>query len=141
MESASRDAERWDRVRHWRAVRVRVKRERVRLLREHRGCQGGGTPAANRKLARCMARRRGESWPCTRALLTRESSFNHRARNPSSGAYGLVQSLPASKYAAAGRDWLTNPRTQLRWFFDIYVPRRYGSVCAALAFHSRVGWY
>ena len=32
-----------------------------------------------------------------------------------SGAYGLCQSLPASKMAAAGADWETNPVTQLKW--------------------------
>jgi hypothetical protein len=35
MERLSRDAQRWDRVRHWRAVRVTTKRQRVRLAREH----------------------------------------------------------------------------------------------------------
>jgi TolA-binding protein len=32
-----------------------------------------------------------------------------------SGAYGLCQSLPASKMASAGADYMTNPITQLRW--------------------------
>jgi hypothetical protein len=32
-----------------------------------------------------------------------------------SGAYGLCQSLPANKMAAAGPDWETNPVTQLKW--------------------------
>lgn len=32
-----------------------------------------------------------------------------------SGAYGICQSLPASKMASAGDDWATNPVTQLKW--------------------------
>lgn len=70
MERVSRDAERWERVRHWRALRVRTKRRRVHALRTHRarlraqrlrarlyppgpavlnriaGCESGGNPRA-----------------------------------------------------------------------------------------------
>jgi len=49
------------------------------------------------------------------ALWNGESGWNERARNPSSGAYGIPQSLPANKMASAGADWMTNPATQIRW--------------------------
>jgi hypothetical protein len=42
--------------------------------------------------------------------------------------------------ASAGRDWRTNPWTQLRWMIG-YVNGRYGGECGALAFHNRNGWY
>jgi uncharacterized protein YabE (DUF348 family) len=48
-------------------------------------------------------------------IVTKESNWRPGAANSSSGAYGLCQSLPASKMASAGADYLTNPVTQLRW--------------------------
>lgn len=48
-------------------------------------------------------------------IVTRESNWRPGALNSGSGAYGLCQSLPASKMASAGADYLTNPVTQLRW--------------------------
>jgi hypothetical protein len=47
-------------------------------------------------------------------IVGHESGWRYNASNPS-GAYGLCQSLPASKMASAGSDYLTNPVTQLRW--------------------------
>jgi hypothetical protein len=47
-----------------------------------------------------------------------------------SGAYGLGQAYPASKMAAYGSDYLTNPVTQLKWA-DAYAKGRYGSWAAA----------
>ncbi|CQR65854.1 Secreted Protein [Streptomyces leeuwenhoekii] len=40
------------------------------------------------------------------------------ATTPSSGAYGLVQALPGSEMAAAGADWRTNAKTQIKWGLD-----------------------
>ncbi|MFF3312466.1 peptidoglycan DD-metalloendopeptidase family protein [Streptomyces sp. NPDC002952] len=61
-----------------------------------------------------------------------ESGWNYRAKNPSSGAYGIPQALPASKMASAGSDWLTNYKTQIRWGLG-YIKGRpdYGSPAAA----------
>ena len=47
-----------------------------------------------------------------------------------SGAYGLGQALPASKMAAYGADYLTNPVTQLKWA-NAYAVGRYGSWASA----------
>lgn len=71
-------------------------------------------------------------------VITRESGWNTFATNPSSGAYGLPQSLPGNKMASAGGDYLTNPYTQLTWMYN-YVKSRYGSF-AGINWYSR-GWY
>jgi hypothetical protein len=60
--------------------------------------------------------------------------------NPTSGAYGLPQALPGSKMASAGRDWATNPYTQIRWMRG-YVNGRYGSCAGAMAHENAYGWY
>lgn len=73
-------------------------------------------------------------------IISAESGWNPHATNPSSGAYGLPQSLPGSKMASAGSDWQTNPITQLKWMKS-YVNGRYGSIQKALAFRRSVGWY
>lgn len=73
-------------------------------------------------------------------IVNHESSWNPQAVNPSSGAYGLPQSLPASKLASAGSDWRTNPITQLKWMRN-YVNERYGGANGALAFWKANHWY
>ncbi|MCU1542018.1 MAG: hypothetical protein JWM01_2965, partial [Arthrobacter sp.] len=57
-----------------------------------------------------------------------------------SGAYGVVQSLPAEKMASAGADYRTNYRTQINWGLT-YIEQRYGSPCGALNFHYAHNWY
>ncbi|MFF9121789.1 transglycosylase SLT domain-containing protein [Streptomyces sp. NPDC014889] len=73
-------------------------------------------------------------------IVERESGWNPRATNASSGAYGLVQALPASKMASAGADWRTNPRTQIKWGLK-YMKSRYGSPAGAWRFWKAHGWY
>lgn len=63
-------------------------------------------------------------------IIEHESSWNIKATNPSSGAYGLPQSLPGSKMAEEGADWKTNPETQLRWMYK-YMNQRYGGILKA----------
>ena len=77
---------------------------------------------------------------CLMKLWTRESDWKTTATNPSSGAYGVVQSLPAEKMASAGADYRTNYRTQINWGLT-YVQERYGSPCGALNFHYANNWY
>ena len=77
---------------------------------------------------------------CLDKLFNRESGWNTYATNPSSGAYGIPQALPASKMASAGADWKTNPFTQVRWGLN-YIANRYGSPCGAWAHSQSVGWY
>ena len=77
---------------------------------------------------------------CLQKLWTKESDWKTTATNPSSGAYGVVQSLPAEKMASAGADYRTNYRTQINWGLK-YVQDRYGSPCGALNFHYANNWY
>lgn len=72
-------------------------------------------------------------------IVTHESGWRVNATNPSSGAYGLPQSLPGSKMASAGSDWRTNPITQLKWMKN-YVGR-YGGGPGAAAFWRAHHWY
>lgn len=82
----------------------------------------------------------GGQWNSFNALEMSEAGWNVSATNPSSGAYGLPQSLPASKMSSAGSDWKTNGDTQLVWMMD-YIKGRYGSPDKAWSFHQKNNWY
>lgn len=73
-------------------------------------------------------------------ILTKESGCRWNARNPSSGAYGVCQALPASKMASAGADYMTNVNTQLKWC-DSYAKERYGDWEQAYYFWLRNHWW
>lgn len=77
---------------------------------------------------------------CLVSLWNRESGWRANATNPSSGAYGIPQSLPGSKMASAGADWQTNPATQIRWGLG-YIKATYGSPCGAWGHSQATGWY
>ncbi|MFF9812447.1 lytic transglycosylase domain-containing protein [Streptomyces sp. NPDC014006] len=79
-------------------------------------------------------------YQCFSKIVERESGWNPNATNSSSGAYGLVQALPASKMASAGSDWKTNPATQIKWGMN-YMNERYGSPCGAWNFWQAHNWY
>ncbi|HWJ67470.1 MAG TPA: transglycosylase SLT domain-containing protein [Nocardioides sp.] len=81
-----------------------------------------------------------DQWAYLDALWHRESGWNHLAENPSSGAYGIPQSLPGTKMAVVGSDWRTNPETQINWGLA-YIGARYGSPQKAWAHSEQVGWY
>lgn len=77
---------------------------------------------------------------CLIPLWTGESDWRVNAVNASSGAYGIPQSLPASKMATAGADYRTNPVTQIKWGLG-YIRSSYGSPCGAYDFKQGHGWY
>lgn len=81
-----------------------------------------------------------DQFGCLDTLWSGESGWNYRATNPSSGAYGIPQSLPGSKMATEGDDWQTNPITQIRWGLR-YIERSYGSPCSASSAKAGKGWY
>jgi hypothetical protein len=54
--------------------------------------------------------------------------------------YGIPQATPGRKMQSAGKDWATNPFTQLRWMIN-YARERYGGDCAALSHKLSYGWY
>ena len=82
----------------------------------------------------------GSEWTCLESLWERESGWNYKAANPSSGAYGIPQALPGSKMGSAGSDWATNPATQIKWGLG-YIADRYGTPCGAWGHSESVGWY
>ncbi|MEU7059969.1 transglycosylase SLT domain-containing protein [Streptomyces sp. NPDC046197] len=77
---------------------------------------------------------------CFSNIVERESTWNYQAVNASSGAFGLVQALPASKMSSAGADWRTNPATQIKWGLS-YMNERYGSPCDAWSYWQANGNY
>ncbi|WP_225632127.1 transglycosylase SLT domain-containing protein [Streptomyces solaniscabiei] len=79
-------------------------------------------------------------WQCFSNIVDHESSWNYRAVNASSGAYGLFQALPGSKMSSVGSDWQTNPATQIKWGLN-YMDSRYGSPCEAWDFWQNNHWY
>lgn len=77
---------------------------------------------------------------CLEPLWEKESNWRVTATNPTSGAYGIAQALPDSKYASAGSDWQTNAITQIRWGLG-YIKAVYGTPCAAWAHSQATNWY
>ncbi|MDQ0259671.1 septal ring factor EnvC (AmiA/AmiB activator) [Sinomonas atrocyanea] len=82
----------------------------------------------------------GGEYGCLVNLWNKESSWMTDATNPSSGAYGIAQALPPSKYSTAGSDWLTSYQTQITWGLG-YIRDRYGSPCGAWAHEVANNWY
>jgi len=83
----------------------------------------------------------GPQWTCLDELWTRESGWRTQVWNyGGSGAYGIPQALPASKMAAAGGDYMTDPATQIRWGLG-YIAATYGTPCGAWAHETADGWY
>jgi hypothetical protein len=77
---------------------------------------------------------------CLVPLWMGESGWRWDAENPSSGAYGIPQSLPGDKMASVASDWRTNPVTQIKWGLE-YIKGSYGSPCGAWGFKQSHGWY
>lgn len=98
-----------------------------------------GTATSAQATAKKMIGNSAE-FQCFSKIVQHESNWNPTATNASSGAYGLVQALPASKMASAGSDWKTNPATQIEWGLD-YMKDRYGSACDAWSFWQSNHWY
>lgn len=88
----------------------------------------GGTSGAAQKYAKAQLPKYGwgpDQWNPQKLLWQGESSWKWNAEN-ASGAYGIPQALPAQKMASAGKDWKTNPHTQIDWG-DGYIKGRYGN--------------
>ena len=81
-----------------------------------------------------------DQFSCFDWIIKHESNWNVHATNPSSGAYGLPQSLPGSKMASVASDWRDNPATQIIWGAQ-YMKERYGSACDAWSFWQANNWY
>ena len=81
-------------------------------------------------------------WPCLDQLWIGESDWRWWVGEPVVGAYGIHQSLPASKMATMGCRLPHQPVTQIRWGLD-YIKKSYGTPCNALdIWNSRYPhWY
>lgn len=103
-----------------------------------------GTPAKNKVYAEWYIKDKygwgKKQYRCLARLWGKESAWNHKAHNEGSGAYGIPQSLPADKMASSGKDWKTNPATQIEWGTK-YIKLRYGNPCGAFAHFNLKNWY
>ena len=123
-----------------REERARERREAAASRSSRSSSRYGGSAKA---IARAMVADRGWSssqFGCLDRLWEKESGWNYRAQNPSSGAYGIPQALPGSKMASAGSDWRSNPATQIEWGIG-YIADRYGTPCSAWAHSQANNWY
>ncbi|MBO0813680.1 MAG: hypothetical protein J2P30_00785, partial [Actinobacteria bacterium] len=101
----------------------------------------GGDAAANLALGRRLFPWSASQWPAQVALWTRESGWSRTAENPSSGAYGIPQALPASKLPFAGQKaGGSHAGPQITWGYG-YERGRYGNPLSALAHENQFGWY
>lgn len=105
---------------------------------------GGASPGGNRGIGQRLAASlgwTGNEWAALNALWTQESGWNNLAKNPSSGAYGIAQALPASKYPLAGQAaGGSDPTAQIQWGLQ-YIRQRYGDPAAAESHEKTMGWY
>jgi hypothetical protein len=107
------------------------------------GAMTASKPRTPRQIARSMLKSHGwkiGQFTYVNRLWMHESGWNPRASNPYSGAYGIPQAVPGSKMASCGRDWRTNPRTQIRWGLH-YIKMRYKSPRGAWRHEVNYGWY
>jgi murein DD-endopeptidase MepM/ murein hydrolase activator NlpD len=104
-----------------------------------KGAFGSGPQSVGHRMM--LAAGWGENqWGPLLRLWNRESGWRVHARNPSSGAYGIPQALPASKLATAGGDWRNSAETQIRWGLG-YIRGRYGSPANAWSHEVMHNWY
>jgi transglycosylase-like protein with SLT domain len=100
------------------------------------------TPTVDDARSYAIAQIGAAQFSCLDALWQHESDWDPSAENPSSGAYGIAQALPAAKMASVGHDWTSNPLTQVKWGLE-YIAGRYGTACSAWSFWLRhyPHWY
>lgn len=123
------------------------------LLGSGQGGAGGGAPVPSsgptsydpnasrwEDVAARMAQRKygwgPQDFSAIDEIISRESGWNPNAVNPSSGAYGIPQILPAAHPDDLG----LGPRQQISWLLD-YIKNRYGTPEQAWAFKQDKGWY
>lgn len=76
------------------------------------------------------------------SLWNQESGWSNTAENPS-GAYGIAQALPHSKYPTAGQPppvGTSDAQAQIDWGLQ-YIQQRYGSPQMAWAHEQANNWY
>lgn len=102
------------------------------------------TPKGARSVGKVMAQDKygwgDKQYTCLNTLWTKESRWNYRSRNKVTGAHGIPQAYPATKYESIGSDWRTNPITQMTWGLK-YIKVRYQTPCKALRTFYRINMY
>ncbi len=102
------------------------------------------TPKGARSVGKAMAEDKygwgASQYTCLNTLWTKESRWNYRSRNKVTGAHGIPQAYPATKYESIGSDWRTNPITQMTWGLK-YIKVRYETPCKALRTFYRINMY
>jgi hypothetical protein len=84
-------------------------------------------------------------WVCLRNLWMKESHFNPKAENKSSGAYGIAQFMP-STWGNYEVEKTAVAELQIKYGLR-YIYKRYGSendpngACNAWSFWQKKGWY
>lgn len=71
-------------------------------------------------------------------LIARESKWSSTAKNPTSSAYGLCQTMMSAHKTPAG--FRKNPYMQIDWCID-YVATRYKTPKQAISFWDRNQWF
>jgi membrane-bound lytic murein transglycosylase MltF len=102
------------------------------------------TPDMIRAQARIMYGQSEIQWKCLDALWTMESHWNFRAkgaRTTQGRALGIAQALPATKMKVSGKDYESNPMTQVKWGLKYLKSRYLNKACYALRHELLKGWY
>jgi len=115
------------------------------FLAKHSGGLGLDVPTGPiQQMAKQMLDQMGwaNQWPQFNALEMSEAGWDPTAQNSSSGAAGLAQALPPSKYPPGAWPYhgLESAKLQLQWMMQ-YIKQRYGSPAAAWSFHQANNWY
>lgn len=86
-----------------------------------------------------------QEWNCLRYVWTKESHFNPKALNKSSGAYGIAQFMPTT-WGNYKVEKTAEAALQIQYGLR-YIEKRYGSTnepsgaCNAKQFWVKNGWY
>jgi resuscitation-promoting factor RpfB len=106
----------------------------------------GGTVAKNKAIAAVLATAYGwgpgtSNWKSLDSLWTQESGWDNHAKNPSSGAYGIPQSLPANKMGALANPPTSSAGAQITWGLK-YIKTRWQTPNNAWGgYAARGNWY
>jgi hypothetical protein len=105
----------------------------------------GGSVTKNKAIAVPLASAYGwgpgtSNWTSLGQLWTKESGWNNHAKNPGSGAYGIPQSLPASKMGALANPPVSSASAQIIWGLR-YIKDTYGDPDGAWAHEVANDWY
>ena len=91
----------------------------------------GGTVTKNKVIGAALATAYGwgpgtSNWTSLVALWNGESGWNNKIGNPSSGAYGIPQALPASKMGTLANPPVSSASAQIAWGLK-YIKQTYGN--------------